>query len=178
MQSYTMAAPNFLEESITFDGKDDYIELPEMEFDFSGGFTLEAWVYWESFPTIAKVIDLSNDRGSNSIILSNYNSTNRIHYSIDGSGFAVTETMELEKWFHEIEFMARQSVEGQAMELDWIAGNAKSLTDRDYFRMCVKKTCWYTFISPCRIGLIVGQPSSNKEDLIEPLANLTRFGMA
>jgi len=95
-----MAAPNFLEESITFDGKDDYIELPEMEFDFSGGFTLEAWVYWESFPTIAKVIDLSNDRGSNSIILSNYNSTNRIHYSIDGSGFAVTETMELEKWFH------------------------------------------------------------------------------
>jgi len=78
---------------------------------------------------------------------------------------------------HEIEFMARQSVEGQAMELDWIAGNAKSLTDRDYFRMCVKKTCWYTFISPCRIGLIVGQPSSNKEDLIEPLANLTRFGM-
>ncbi|MEM9214344.1 MAG: polyprenyl synthetase family protein [Cyanobacteria bacterium P01_F01_bin.150] len=79
---------------------------------------------------------------------------------------------------HEIEFMVRQSVEGQAMELDWIASNVAHLTDQDYFRMCTKKTCWYTFISPCRIGLIVGNPSYSRDDLIEPLANLTRFGMA
>ena len=78
---------------------------------------------------------------------------------------------------HEIEFMAQQSVEGQAMELDWVAANASNLTDQDYFRMCVKKTCWYTFITPCRIGLIVGHPSASSKELVKDLAGLTRFGM-
>jgi geranylgeranyl diphosphate synthase type II len=78
---------------------------------------------------------------------------------------------------HEIELMAQQSVEGQAMELDWVATNASNLTDQDYFKMCVKKTCWYTFMTPCRIGLIVGHPSASTRELVEPLAGLTRFGM-
>ncbi|MGB5294851.1 MAG: polyprenyl synthetase family protein [Thermoanaerobaculia bacterium] len=79
---------------------------------------------------------------------------------------------------HEIEHMARQSVEGQAMELDWVATNAYDLGDADYFRMCIKKTCWYSFITPCRIGLIVGQSSAEPVDLLEPLEGLTRFGMS
>jgi geranylgeranyl diphosphate synthase type II len=78
---------------------------------------------------------------------------------------------------HEIEFMAQQSVEGQAMELDWVATNASNLTDQDYFKMCVKKTCWYSFITPCRIGLIVGHPSASNNDLAKHLAEITRFGM-
>jgi len=78
---------------------------------------------------------------------------------------------------HEIEFMAQQSVEGQAMELDWVATNASNLTDQDYFQMCVKKTCWYSFMTPCRIGLIVGYPSVSGRDITEPLAGITRFGM-
>ena len=78
---------------------------------------------------------------------------------------------------HEIEFMAQQSVEGQAMELDWVADNAGQLTEQDYFTMCVKKTCWYTFISPLRIGLIIGHPTVNLSELVEPLAQITRFGM-
>jgi geranylgeranyl diphosphate synthase, type II len=78
---------------------------------------------------------------------------------------------------HEIEFMAQQSVEGQAMELDWVANNTSNLTDQDYFQMCVKKTCWYSFMTPCRIGLIVGHPSVSSRDIAEPLADITRFGM-
>ncbi|MGB3510517.1 MAG: polyprenyl synthetase family protein [Microcoleaceae cyanobacterium] len=78
---------------------------------------------------------------------------------------------------YEIEFMAQQSVEGQAMELDWVVDNAGHLTDRDYFKMCVKKTCWYTFMTPLRIGLIVGHPTGNLSELVKPLADITRFGM-
>ncbi len=78
---------------------------------------------------------------------------------------------------HEIEFMAQQSVEGQAMELDWVATNASHLTDQDYFKMCVKKTCWYSFITPCRIGLIVGHPSVSNKELVNHLAGITRFGL-
>lgn len=73
--------------------------------------------------------------------------------------------------------MAQQSVEGQAMELDWVADNAGHLTDQDYFTMCVKKTCWYTFMTPLRIGLIIGHPNGNLSELVKPLADITRFGM-
>lgn len=86
----------------------------------------------------------------------------------------VTKTMNI---LHEIEFMAQQSVEGQAMELDWVANNAGDLIDQDYFKMCVKKTCWYTFMTPCRLGLMIGYPEAKTEELKEPLGQITRFGM-
>lgn len=57
--------------------------------------------------------------------------------------------------FKEIEHMARQSVEGQAMELGWVRDNPGDLTDEDYLRMVLKKTCWYTCIHPCRIGALI-----------------------
>ncbi len=78
---------------------------------------------------------------------------------------------------HEIEQMARQSVEGQSMELDWIANHCFDLQDEDYFRMCTKKTCWYTFIAPCRIGYIVGAGPWGDLDMLDHLEQLTRFGM-
>ncbi|MEK6153631.1 polyprenyl synthetase family protein [Flavobacteriaceae bacterium 3-367] len=78
---------------------------------------------------------------------------------------------------HEIEQMARQSVEGQSMELDWVANHQFDLNDEDYFVMCTKKTCWYTFISPCRIGYIVGAEFWKDMNMPQHLEQLTRFGM-
>jgi geranylgeranyl diphosphate synthase type II len=60
----------------------------------------------------------------------------------------------------EIEHMVRQSVEGQAMELGWIRDNECDLTEEDYLRMTLKKTCWYTCIHPCRIGGLIGTGGS------------------
>jgi geranylgeranyl diphosphate synthase, type II len=57
--------------------------------------------------------------------------------------------------FAEIEHMARESVEGQAMELGWVRDNVCELSEDDYLRMTLKKTCWYTCIHPCRIGSLV-----------------------
>ncbi|MDB4948785.1 MAG: polyprenyl synthetase family protein [Gemmatimonadetes bacterium] len=57
--------------------------------------------------------------------------------------------------FGEIHHMVKQSVEGQAMELGWVRDNTRALTDADYLRMTLKKTCWYTCIHPCRIGALV-----------------------
>jgi geranylgeranyl diphosphate synthase type II len=51
--------------------------------------------------------------------------------------------------------MTRESVEGQAIELDWVRRGDWSLRDRDYCLMCFKKTCWYTFIAPMQIGGII-----------------------
>jgi geranylgeranyl diphosphate synthase, type II len=79
---------------------------------------------------------------------------------------------------HEIELMARQSAEGQAMELDWVNDNVPALADDDYFAMCTKKTCWYSFITPLRAGLIVGWPLGRAEALAPAMEAVTRFGAA
>ena len=56
----------------------------------------------------------------------------------------------------EAERMARESAEGQAIELAWIKDGHFDLGDRDYSRMAYKKTCWYTVVAPLRMGVICG----------------------
>lgn len=55
---------------------------------------------------------------------------------------------------HEVMHMCRETVEGQAIELGWIRRNVVPGRDADYHRMSLKKTGWYTCISPCRIGAV------------------------
>ena len=57
----------------------------------------------------------------------------------------------------ESELMMRHSLEGQAIEVAWIRSNACDLVDDDYYRMCLKKTCWYTCIYPCRVGALIAE---------------------
>jgi geranylgeranyl diphosphate synthase, type II len=60
--------------------------------------------------------------------------------------------------------MARESAEGQALELSWIREGRFSLRDQDYLRMVHKKTSWYTFIAPLQIGAIAaGAPAASIE---------------
>jgi geranylgeranyl diphosphate synthase type II len=56
----------------------------------------------------------------------------------------------------EAERMARETVEGQAIELGWRRENAMDLGEQDYLRMVLKKTCWYTMIFPLRVGALIG----------------------
>lgn len=66
--------------------------------------------------------------------------------------------------------MARESVEGQAIELDWVRYRRWQVRDRDYALMAYKKTCWYTFITPMLLGgIVVGLPERN-------LAILRKYG--
>lgn len=74
------------------------------------------------------------------------------------------------KVFSEIEHMVRQSVEGQAMELGWRKDNDCKLTDDDYLKMILKKTCWYTCIHPLRIGALIGSRGKVNPD------RFNRFG--
>ena len=72
--------------------------------------------------------------------------------------------------FEETETMLRHSLEGQAIELGWIRDNTVGLVDDDYFRMCLKKTSWYTCIYPGRLGVLVARGSTTD------LTVLDRFG--
>jgi geranylgeranyl diphosphate synthase type II len=55
----------------------------------------------------------------------------------------------------ETEHMARESAEGQALELGWRADNIVTLEERDYFEMVLKKTCWLATIHPVRLGALI-----------------------
>jgi geranylgeranyl diphosphate synthase type II len=78
--------------------------------------------------------------------------------------------------FREVERMARESTEGQAIELGWIADGRFDLVDQDYIRMAYKKTCWYTVIAPLRIGVICGSQPGPLAPLEEDLAKLVELG--
>ncbi len=73
--------------------------------------------------------------------------------------FSLLGVEKTQQIFEEIEWMVLQSVEGQAVELGWVANQTWDLADRDYFCMTLKKTGWYTCISPCRIGALIGGAS-------------------
>src|SRR5438552_15223235 len=64
----------------------------------------------------------------------------------------------------EAERMARETVEGQAVELGWRRDNATELTETDYLQMVLKKTCWYTTIWPSRVGAPIGTRSDRDLD--------------
>jgi geranylgeranyl diphosphate synthase type II len=72
----------------------------------------------------------------------------------------------------EFDFMARQTVDGQACELGWQRENRTDLTPDDYLDLIMKKTCWYTTVLPLRVGALVGSRGSAN---LEPMM---RFGFA
>ena len=72
--------------------------------------------------------------------------------------------------------MARESAEGQALELHWIRTSEWQLTDTDYLRMVYKKTSWYSFITPILIGGLVAGAAPAQVSQLRKFAAL--LGMA
>ncbi len=72
--------------------------------------------------------------------------------------------------FGAFDHMMIETIEGQAMELGWIRENNCETTEEDYLLMVLKKTCWYSFIHPCRIGALIARAEG------VDLAGLDRFG--
>jgi len=68
----------------------------------------------------------------------------------------------------DISRMARESTEGQSLELSWVFdGVSRPLGLRDYLTMTYKKTTWYTCIAPMRLGAIIADvPASRLDHLI------------
>jgi geranylgeranyl pyrophosphate synthase len=60
--------------------------------------------------------------------------------------------------FDEFDHMSLETIEGQAMELGWIRDNDCNISEQDYLLMVLKKTAWYSFIQPARIGALIARP--------------------
>ncbi|MGH7785845.1 MAG: polyprenyl synthetase family protein [Candidatus Binatia bacterium] len=57
----------------------------------------------------------------------------------------------------ETQRMARESAEGQALELGWRRDNVTDVDDAAYLEMVLKKTCWFGTIYPSRVGALIGR---------------------
>jgi geranylgeranyl diphosphate synthase type II len=68
--------------------------------------------------------------------------------------------------------MARESAEGQAIELEWVRDGNWHLSDADYVRMVYKKTSWYTFITPAIVGCIVADAGERQTVALRKFASL------
>jgi geranylgeranyl diphosphate synthase type II len=66
--------------------------------------------------------------------------------------------------------MARETAEGQALELGWRDGRATDLTEADYLTMVLKKTAWLGMIWPAQLGLLIGSRGAADPE------SVTRFG--
>ena len=73
----------------------------------------------------------------------------------------------------ETERMARESAEGQALELGWQRDGTLELTEADYLEMVLKKTCWLATIFPTRVGALLATATRGEELDIDPFV---RFG--
>ncbi|MEG4836976.1 LamG domain-containing protein [Microcoleus sp. B9-D4] len=54
---------------IVFDGVNDYISLPNLNYDFSQGFTVEAWVSYDSFQELSNIIQFTGKLGSTEMVI-------------------------------------------------------------------------------------------------------------
>jgi geranylgeranyl pyrophosphate synthase len=70
----------------------------------------------------------------------------------------------------EVDHMLVESLEGQATELGWVHDNELGVGSDDYLRLVLKKTAWYSFIHPLRIGALVARGDD------ADLARFDRFG--
>ncbi len=65
--------------------------------------------------------------------------------------------------------MTRRTVEGQAIELDWVRANSWQLDDSAYLAMVELKTSWYSFITPLQVGAIAAGARPEQLAALEPL---------
>jgi geranylgeranyl diphosphate synthase type II len=69
----------------------------------------------------------------------------------------------------EVAHLFRRTVEGQALELGWIADRDLDVTEADYLRMVLGKTSWYSTIHPCRLGALIGSKGRAPINALVPI---------
>jgi geranylgeranyl pyrophosphate synthase/uncharacterized protein with NAD-binding domain and iron-sulfur cluster len=70
----------------------------------------------------------------------------------------------------EVDHLVIETLEGQALELGWVRENDLSVGAVDYLRLVLKKTAWYSFIHPLRIGALIADGCDDN------LGRFDRFG--
>jgi hypothetical protein len=91
---------------LLFDGTTDFVDLPNVSSNLSGGLTFELWAYPTAAGTWAKFIDLGNGQANNSILFGRNGSSNNLALQVfiggnySGAAFTTGSPIELNQWQH------------------------------------------------------------------------------
>ena len=89
---------------LTFDGKDDYLTVPDGVWFDGGDFTIEAWVYLDDYTTWSKVIDFGNGEFTDNVTLSvSEQETGKPALQIYGDtnfGITSSDAIPMHTWTH------------------------------------------------------------------------------
>ncbi|MEL6557068.1 MAG: LamG-like jellyroll fold domain-containing protein [Bacteroidota bacterium] len=88
----------------SFDGNNDYIDLPDMTIDLTEGFSFTGWLYWNGINNHERVFDFGNGDGQNDIFLTRNGTSNKLTLAVykDGSRVLVEDAdfIEPNDWIH------------------------------------------------------------------------------
>ncbi len=88
---------------LPFNGVNDFVTIPENTLDFSGGFTVEAWVRFNNFNHYSRFIDFAASTGIDNIILANEARTNKLILHIHSGTMNVITApgiLTIGEWIH------------------------------------------------------------------------------
>ncbi|MDE5084654.1 MAG: LamG domain-containing protein, partial [Trichodesmium sp. St18_bin1] len=100
----TVVADSKFGHCINFDGVDDYIQMPEMNVDYSQGLTVAAWVHYNSFKRWSRIIDFGNAQANDNIVFGNQLTTNNLALVVlkgsNDNRIKADGRLELNQWLY------------------------------------------------------------------------------
>lgn len=102
-----MGSPDFaagiFDQALSFDGTDDYVQLPAGFDDFSPGLTISVWARPAAVTNWARFVDLGNGAASDNIFLSRNGTSTNLTYShyreaISAGAVTATGALTLNEW--------------------------------------------------------------------------------
>ena len=97
---------------------------------------------------------LNSDFG-NSIAINIGDAMNLLSLTLLNRNYEILDIKLATRIFKEFEFMITQTLEGQAQELGWIHEGNYAISEEQYLKMVLQKTCWYTTMEPIRLGIML-----------------------
>ncbi|MDZ8189249.1 MAG: LamG-like jellyroll fold domain-containing protein [Nostoc sp. ChiSLP02] len=94
---------NYLPYFLKFNGQNDHIVLSKMNVDYSQGFTIEVWVYYNSFKFWSRIVDFGNGVDKDNIVFANEANTNTLILQIKKitvERIRANNVLETGKWMH------------------------------------------------------------------------------
>ncbi len=80
-------------QAIEFNGRNDYVQVPEINDNFSSGITLQGWVRFDRFNKWSRVMDFGNGTDKDNIVIANSSTSNTLAFDTrNGSGGATQLT--------------------------------------------------------------------------------------
>lgn len=88
---------------VQFDGETGYLQLPPMDIDYSEGFTVSVWVWYDAFNYWSRIIDFGNGSNADNIVLANADRNengNRLDFHVNEKQLYKTDVLKLGRWIH------------------------------------------------------------------------------